>query len=112
MDYIYGKLNQKAQLTEYRGLSTDSSTVVVDNTNKTIRVDFTGSIMGSLGGGKINTISVNGNKLNKSWSNMNFSNLYSGLFNDEIRILPKKWSKQLEKLKKEYCFLIDKITHN
>lgn len=64
MDYIYGKLNQKAQLTEYRGLSTDSSTVVVDNTNKTIRVDFTGSIMGSLGGGKINTISVNGDKLN------------------------------------------------
>lgn len=64
MDYIYGKLNQKAQLTEYRGLSTESSTVVVDNTNKTIRVDFTGSTIGSLSGGKINTISVNGNKLN------------------------------------------------
>lgn len=63
MDYIYGKLNEKVKLTEYRGLSTDTSTVIVDNANKTIRVDFTGSIISSAGGGKIASVSVNGNKL-------------------------------------------------
>lgn len=55
--------------------------------------------------GNKNTVStrwnVNSNKLNTSWSSIDFSNLYSGLFNSEIRILPKKWSKQLEKLTKK-----------
>lgn len=55
--------------------------------------------------GNENTVStrwnLNSNKLNTAWSSIDFSNLYSGLFNNEIRILPKKWSKQLEKLTKK-----------
>lgn len=52
--------------------------------------------------GNENTVStrwnVNSNKLNTSWSSIDFSHLYSGLYNSEIRYLPKEWSKQILKL--------------
>ena len=58
--------------------------------------------------GNENTVStrwnVNSNKLNTSWSSIDFSNLYSGLFNNEIRILPKSWSKQVIKLTKKSSY--------
>lgn len=52
--------------------------------------------------GNENTVStrwnVNSNKLNTSWSSIDFSHLYKGLYKDDIRILPKSWSKQIVKL--------------
>ena len=38
------------------------------------------------------------NKLITSWSNMGFSHLHSGMHKNEIRQLPKEWSKQISKL--------------
>ena len=40
------------------------------------------------------------NKLMTSWSNMGFSHLPDMLYKNEIRILPKSWSKQVAKLTK------------
>lgn len=44
------------------------------------------------------------NKLITSWSNIGFSHLHSGIYKDEIRQLPKEWSKQLEKLTKKSSY--------
>ena len=41
------------------------------------------------------------NKLMTSWSNIGFSHLPDTAYKNEIRILPKKWSKQILKLIKE-----------
>ena len=38
------------------------------------------------------------NKLTTSWSNMGFGYLPNRLYNNEIRQLPKEWSKQISKL--------------
>lgn len=38
------------------------------------------------------------NKLITSWSTLGFEHLHSGLYNNEIRYLPKEWSKQILKL--------------
>lgn len=52
MEYIYGKLNKEVELAEYRGISTDTAIVTVDNSDHTIQVEI-------LGGGS----SVKGNFL-------------------------------------------------
>ena len=41
------------------------------------------------------------NKLMTSWSNIGFSHLPDTVYKNEIRILPKEWSKQILKLIKE-----------
>lgn len=55
--------------------------------------------------GNKNTVStrwnVNSNKLNTSWSSMGFEHLPGIAYKEEIRYLPKEWSKQLEKLIKK-----------
>ena len=52
--------------------------------------------------GNENTVSVrwnvNSNKLTTSWSSIGFLHLHSGMYKDEIRTLPKSWSKQISKL--------------
>lgn len=39
MYHLYGKLNYEAYPERYKGLETDTATVVIDNTNKTISVN-------------------------------------------------------------------------
>ena len=39
MDYLYGKLNKLVERQEYKGLTTDTAEVTVDNANSTIAVD-------------------------------------------------------------------------
>ena len=39
MDYLYGKLNKLVERQEYKGLTTDTTEVTVDNANNTIAVD-------------------------------------------------------------------------
>lgn len=39
MDYLYGKLNKLVERQEYKGLTTDTAEVTVDNANNTIAVD-------------------------------------------------------------------------
>lgn len=55
--------------------------------------------------GNENTVStrwnVNSNKLNTSWSSIDFSHLYNGMYKYEIRQLPKEWSTQVTKLIKK-----------
>ena len=46
----------------------------------------------------------NRNKLTTSWSSMGFSHLHSGMYKDEIRQLPKEWSKQVVKLTKKASY--------
>ena len=58
--------------------------------------------------GNENTVSVrwnvNSNKLNTSWSSIGFSHLHNGMYKDEIRQLPKEWSKQVVKLTKKSSY--------
>ena len=44
---IYGKLNRDTILAEYKGLSTKTAVVNVDNSNYTISVDVLGGISGN-----------------------------------------------------------------
>ena len=46
----------------------------------------------------------NRNKLTTSWSSMGFSHLHNGMYKDEIRQLPKEWSKQVAKLIKKSSY--------
>lgn len=47
MEMIYGKLNRDTILAEYKGLSTKTAVVNVDNSNYTISVDVLGGISGN-----------------------------------------------------------------
>ena len=57
-NFIYGKLNSEVTPVLYKGLNTNTAQVVVNNSDKTIKVNVIGGIS-SGGEGKINSISVN-----------------------------------------------------
>ena len=57
-NFIYGKLNSEVTPVLYKGLNTNTAQVVVNNSDKTIKVNVIGGIS-SGGDGKINSISVN-----------------------------------------------------
>jgi hypothetical protein len=56
-DYIYGKMNSEAIPVLYKGVSTNTAEVIVDNTNRTIKVAIIGEVEGA---NLIESISVNG----------------------------------------------------
>lgn len=40
MDYIYGELEKSVQKINYKGVTSDTADVIVDNINNTIKVDI------------------------------------------------------------------------
>jgi hypothetical protein len=44
MEFLYGKLNKQVELVNYKGLSTSTAQVSIDNENNTIKVDVIGGV--------------------------------------------------------------------